>query len=206
MTIGQGLVTQPGTPSVLELWKQQLIVRIDRVLDDWEKESALQEFSDFKRVYWTDRWPDDQRFRQLCTQGKALSDIEKMKTELYRKALRYHPSAGTDGSAAVWSAELYDPQEGMTALTTNGIPPELIIDSERRQYALQHIDKRCIQWKTKVENLQWSLIDRLVADLPPEDKLTDGKLAVQMQKIAGALDERGYPLLPGVVNEYGKDQ
>ncbi|MEI7899527.1 MAG: hypothetical protein WCK89_04700 [bacterium] len=206
MTIGQGAASQAGAPSVLELWKQQLIVRIDRVLNDWEKESALHEFSDFKRVYWAERWPEDNRFRLLCRQGSALADIGTMKQALYRKALRYRPSSDAEGaSSPVWAAELYDPLAGEAPGATNAVPPELVIDAERRQYALQVIDERCRQWKEKVENLQWSLIDRLVADLSPEDRLTDGKLAVQMQKIATALDARGYPLLPGVINEYRKE-
>ena len=37
---------------VLEMWKQQIILRMDTVMNDWEKQAELGAFPDFSRVQW----------------------------------------------------------------------------------------------------------------------------------------------------------
>jgi len=207
ITIGQGLAIQNRGPVILDLWKQQLILRIDRVLDNWEKASGLPEFTDFGRVYWSGRWPDDSRFRQLCRQALELADLDKLKLQLYLNALRYRPTTTNEAGGYLGGGafDLYDPQVANAPANIAGLPPECIIDASRRQYALQHIEERCRQWNMQIEGLQWKLIERVVASMPAEDNLTNERLAVQMKNIVEALDKRGYPLLPGVRNEYTKE-
>ena len=103
------MATQDEGPVILELWKQQLILRIDWVLDKWEKESGLSMFPDFNRVQWNGIWPDDQQYQRLCANGKDLANIENLTLKLYHEALEYKPE---------------------------NISQELTIDEEGRQYAL----------------------------------------------------------------------
>jgi len=49
--VASSMMAQQDTgPAVMELWKQQIILRIDRILDDWESDANLAVFSDFSRV------------------------------------------------------------------------------------------------------------------------------------------------------------
>ena len=61
-----------------------------------------------------------------------------------------------------------------------------------------------MKWHERISGLQWEVVSRVVAGLPPEDALSDGQLAVQMRKISAALEARGYPLLPAVSAAYGE--
>lgn len=205
ITIGQGMSAQSQQQAVLDLWKQHLILRVDRTLDQWEKDSGLSQFPDFGRVYWEGRWPKDERFSQLCKKAKALADLEQMKATLYRESLNYQP-ATTNARAgdANWSVTLYDPLYSTAGVSSNSVPAEYRIDDARRQYALQYIEERCKRWNREIETLQWKLVDHLAAEVPVGDALTDAKLDVQMRNIATALEARGYPLLPTITHEYGK--
>ena len=208
ITIGQSLSHQDANreQAVLDLWKQHLILRVDRALDRWEKESGLPQFSDFGRVYWNNRWPDDSRFRGLCQKAIALGDLSKVTESLYREALAYRPSdTNAAGGGPLGATALYDPRYAIPGMNSNAVPPEFKIDDARRRYAFQYIEERCKRWTQEVEDLQWKMIDRLASELPPGDPLTDAKLDVQMKNIAAALESRGYPLLPGVSREYRKE-
>ena len=207
MTIGQNLSAQDQGPTVLDLWKQQLILRIDCVMADWEKESGLPSYPAFDRVAWSDRWPNDAGFQQACRKGLELADLEGFKGQLYRQALHYRPAgAATNAAAGGPVLDLFDPLEGAPPPGAERLPPEFRIDRERRAYALQYIEERCRKWRGHLEELQWSLVDRVLAATPAQDALTDRRLAVQMANVAAALEQRGYPLLPGVLNEYGKKE
>jgi len=206
ITIGQGMSNQTQNEAVLDLWKQHLILRVDRTLDRWEEKSGLPQFSDFGRVYWDGHWPRDDRFSQLCQKARELADLERMKETLYREALTYQPSETNEqaGAVANWSVTLYDPRYAAAGTASNSVPPEYRIDDTRRQYALHHIEERCKRWSREIETLQWKLVDRLASELPVENNLTDARLDVQMKNITSALEARGYPLLPGISHEYRK--
>ena len=207
ITIGQGLTQQQAsTPAVLDLWKQHLILRVDRTLERWEKDSGLPQFTDFGRVYWKNHWPADERFQQLCAKASALADLEKLQDTLYRESLGSQPSSNpTDRAGANWSVALYDPLYAPPGTTASSVPPDFRIDDGRRQYALEYIKERCQRWRREIEELQWKMIERLAAELPATDPLTSAQLATQMKNIAAALAERGYPLLPGISHEYRKE-
>lgn len=206
ITIGQGMTHQSQNPAVLDLWKQHLILRVDRTLDRWEKEANLPQFSDFGRVYWAGQWPDDDRFRQLCKKAGELADMEKLKESLYRDSLTFQPdtSSQQDGASPGLFVTLYDPRYAPPSLASNSVPPEFRIDDARRNFALQYIGERCRRWNRDIEDLQWKLLDRLASGLPAGDPLTDSRLETQMKNIATALESRGYPLLPGITQEYRK--
>lgn len=207
ITIGQGLSSQSNNPVVLDLWKQHLILRVDRALDQWERQSGLPQFSEFGRVYWSNHWPEDDRFRQLCHKAQELTDMEKLKEQLYRESLAYR-SAETNATGTTgmnWATTLYDPRYATPGTASNAVPPEFRIDDTRRQYAFQYIEERCKRWNRDVEDLQWKMIDRLASELSANDQLTDARLATQMKNITDALETRGYPLLPSVSHEYRKD-
>lgn len=207
ITIGQGMTQQQSaSPAVLDLWKQHLILRVDRSLDTWEKESGLREFSDFGRVYWKDHWPEDARFRQLCQKASALANLEAMKETLYRESLTYRPETNTTTrTGAGGITPLYDPRYAPPGMTSNSVPPEFRIDETRRHFALAYIEERCKRWNREIEDLQWKMIDRLATELPAADPLASSHLATQMKNITAALEARGYPLLPGISHEYRKE-
>ena len=204
ITIGQGVATQGQNAAVLDLWKQQLILRVDHTLNQWEKESGLAEFSDFGRVYWANQWPEDERLRQLCRKAQELANLEKFKETLYRDSLTCRPSSepGTTGPGQF--TPLFDSRFAAPGLSSNSVPPEFRIDDTRRLYAMQYIEERCKRWTLDIENLQWKLVDHLAAGLPAGDPLTDARLETQMKNIANALESKGYPLLPGITHEYRK--
>lgn len=204
ITIGQGLANQNQSPSVLDLWKQHLILRVDRTLDQWEKQSGLPQFSDFGRVYWTQRWPEDEGFRQLCQKARELADLERLKETLYRDSLACQPASEPGAQSPGQFIALYDPRFAAPDVSSNSVPPEFRIDDARRQYAYQYIEERCKRWSRDIENLQWKMVERLASELPAGDPLTDARLDIQMKNIASALESRGYPLLPGITHEYRK--
>jgi hypothetical protein len=206
ITIGQGLTNQSQNPAVLDLWKQHLILRVDRTLDQWEKQSGLPQFTDFGRVYWDHQWPADERLRQLCEKATALANLDKMKEDLYRQSLNCRPDPATQAGESGTSqfVPLYDPRYAQPGVTSNSTPPEFQIDDARRQYAFQYIEERCKRWNREIEELQWKLVDQLAAKLPAGDPLADASVEVQMKNIAEALETRGYPLLPGITHEYRK--
>lgn len=207
MMIGQSMASMDRGPVILDLWKQQLILRVEHVLKNWEKESGLSAFPDFERIRWNKQWPVDPDFQRLCSCGLDLADIEKMKLSLYRKALHYRPPASdSEQTQFAFLQDLYDPLEGDPPADADKIPSEFRINAQRREYALGYIEERCLKWKSRIENMQWGIIDQVVARLPREENLTDKRLSVQMKNISTALAEKGYPLLPAVANEYGDNE
>lgn len=204
ITIGQGMSTQSQNPAVLDLWKQHLILRVDRTLDKWEKQSGLPQFADFDRVHWTNHGPDDERFRQLCEKATELAEMEKLKETLYRESLSGAASSQSGEPSSGQFVTLYDPRYAPSGVNSNSVSPEFRIDDTRRQFAFQYIDERCKRWSRDIEDLQWKLVGRLASELPAGDPLTDANLDTQMKKIATSLEARGYPLLPGITHEYRK--
>lgn len=204
ITIGQGITNQNQNPAVLDLWKQHLILRVDRTLGQWEKQSGLSQFSDFGRVYWANRWPEDDGFRNLCQKASELADLEHFKEALYRESLTCQAASEPGTGNAGQFVALYDPRYAASGVSSNSVPPEFRIDDARRQYAFQYIEERCKRWSREIENLQWKLVERLASELPAGDPLTDARLETQMKNIATALEAKGYPLLPGITHEYRK--
>lgn len=203
MMIGQSVASYDNkTEMIMDLWKQQFIMSIDKVLEDWEKSSGILSFPVFDRVRWSSRWPDDENFRTLCTNGQSLADVKKMTIDLYLKVL----VTGSDaerGSGASWM--FYDPEVQKDVVKPAGLPSECIITADRRKYAVQYIEQRCLKWKAHLEDLQWRTVEHTVRLLPPGDSIADRDIVVQMEKLAGALTEKGYPLLPSVGQEYKHD-
>ena len=204
MHIAQSASAQNQGPVILDLWKQQLILRIDGVLDRWEKDSGLAALPDFERVLWSGAWPDDARFKQVCAKSSALAEPPAMAAQLYEQALRYDPSASdpTRTNATSYLVELYDPLSTIKPDHPESIPADFTITPERRAFALSYIEERCRTWKDQVENLQWSAVNRIAHSLPLQDGITEKNLQEQMKQLAQALDERGYPLLPSVIHAY----
>lgn len=202
ITIGQGMSQQGQNPAVLDLWKQHLILRVDRTLDQWEKQSGLSEFPDFNRVYWANHWPEDDHFRQLCKKATELAEMEKLKETLYRESLSAPPATQPGNASPGHFTALYDPRYATPGVASNSVAPEFRIDDARRQYAFQYIEERCKRWSREIEDLQWKLVGRLASELPAGDTLTDARLETQMKNIATALEARGYPLLPAITHEY----
>jgi hypothetical protein len=206
MMIAQSMSSQDQGPVILDLWKQQLILRVEHVLSDWEKESNLSSFPNFDRIRWDGQWPADPAFQKLCTGALELNSIEDMKLDLYRKALKYHPDTSSSTNTQFnFLQVMYDPREGAPPPNIDQIPPEFRIDAERRAYAIGYIDERCRKWKAQIEDLQWGMIDEVVAKLPDHENLSDRSLSAQMKNISTALTEKGYPVMNCISDEYGKD-
>ena len=176
---------QDQNPLVLELWKQQVILRVERVLNNWEKASNLTAFPDFARIQWHGSWPEDTRYQSLCLYARSLDNLDEFKLRLLKEALE------------------------TPVVVTNGAAPAAFdgrIDNERREYALAHIEQRCLKWKSRVADLQWASIERVLRALPIDDPLTDRSLEKQMNNLSGAFKQGGYPLMDSVVNEYHRKE
>ncbi len=204
MMIGLSLAGRDRGPVILDLWKQQLILRVDAVLGRWERESGLAALPDAERILWNGAWPGDARFQQLCQAGRALADLPGFARALYAQALRYQPDAGEPEADTrfAYLVQLYDPQSGVAVPDPDAVPPEFRITPERRAFALRIIEERGRQWSAHVENLQWSAVAHAARSLPLEASVSDASLPAQMKKLAAAFDARGYPLLPAVAHEY----
>lgn len=204
MTIGQSLAAKDKGPVILDLWKQQLILRVDSVMDQFERSSGLAALPDFERILWSGAWPEDARFKQVCQEGRQLSDLPRFSNALYEQALRYQPNAAEAGASNQFSylVQMYDPQSSVAVPDPAAVPAEFRITPERRAFAQRYIEERSRKWLAQVENLQWSMVERVARNLPIDDAITDASLQDQMKKLAGALAERGYPLLPSVAHEY----
>ncbi|MFA7157842.1 MAG: hypothetical protein WC299_00960 [Kiritimatiellia bacterium] len=176
---------QDQSPLVLELWKQQVILRVEQALNSWETRSNLAAFPDFSRIQWSGVWPEDPRYQALCRHARDLDNIEQLKLRLLDEALAA-PVTVTNGAAPVAF--------------------EGLIDEERRRYALAHIEQRCLKWKERVADLQWATVERVLSSLPLGDPLTDRSLEKQMNNLAGALQKGGYPLMNAVVDEYRRKE
>ena len=142
------------------------------------------------RVQWNGAWPQDQRFAHLCSNTQPLADVSALSSNLLEQALTYVPEGG-EGDVVLSYRELVEHY------------PEMELDGERLEFALGHIQQRCRQWKTHVEDLQWGVIGRCVAELPPGDEHLNRDPATQMVQVSGELESRGVQLLPSVRNEYG---
>lgn len=198
MIVSQSISAQESGPVILDIWKQQLILRIDKVMENWREDSQLAAFPDFSRIQWGEYWPRDSRFQQLCEKGLALNSIERMSTNLYYEALQYKPSGGGERTTAA----LYDPKAPFRPPKADEIPPQFRINDERREFAVKYISERCLDWREHLEMLQWSVVSRCAEELPMNDELADADIATQARKLADALAERGYPLLSSIVSEY----
>lgn len=206
MMIGQAAMMSEKDEGkvIIDLWKQQFILRIDRVLEDWEKKSGLAAYSDFDRVRWDGNWPADEGFKQLCVRGKALDDMELLKKDLYRDVLNYRP-AGDSGEGALVQWILFDPEIDKGAQKPDGLPAECVVDSAKREWAVRRIEERCVRWRAHMADLEWRMVDKTIRALPVDGEIMDKSLAIQMKNLAGALESHGYPLLNSVVMEYRRE-
>jgi hypothetical protein len=184
------MASSQQVPSVMDLWKQYLLMRIEAVAGEWEQDAGLQEFPSLDRVQWQGAWPHDRRFAHLCVSAQGLADVAVLSSNLLEKALVYVP-AGDDGELALSYKELIEHY------------PDMALDGERLDFAMDHIQQRCRRWQAHVEDLQWGVVGRCVTALPAGDKHLDRDLALQMAQISDELAARGVTLLPSVRNEYG---
>jgi len=201
MVIGQQMAEEEKGPKILDIWKQQLILRIDSLMNDWEKASYYNKFNDSSDITWQESYPNSEYLQTLCKNSKILDTIPSISTNFYIDALAYQPVSLASNDISGTLTILYDSELSDIPEDTE---EEYIISPDHRQYALSHIQKRCFMWKSKVENLQWDIIANIAAKQPIEDnEITDQELAAQMQKIAYALKIRNYPILNSIRTEYG---
>lgn len=191
-------------PRILEMWKQQLILRIDTVMDGWEKKAQFGAFPDFQRVHWDKAFPDDQRFADLCAKSLEMNDRKKLQDDLYNAALAYEPPAGEEETALQFIT-LYDPLARTQPDDPSMVPEDFVINGQRRAYALSYVTDRVSKWEEKVEGLQWAAVAQCADQLPLVDATdSDEGVSGQLLWVAEELKARGYPLLDSVVEEYGQ--
>ncbi len=196
LVIGQTMTAQEESPAILEMWKQQLIFRIDQVMDDWAVEAELPAFPDASRILWEGSFPGDARFQKLCEKSQELNKQDALQLRLYEEALLPDPDA--EGPLLV----LYDPLASVTPDDVSILPPESLITPERRAYALAHIADRMLQWRKQVEELQWTAISETAARLPLNESSQPVEAASELRRISKELSQRGYPFLDRVTQEY----
>ena len=194
-------------PVLLDLWKQQLILRIDRIFSLWEQDSGITTLSDLDRIKWKSGWPEDELLQNLFNKGLELGNFRELKKRIYNDALEYDPREhGESEETAELFKELYDPEAENPLTNGEDVTDDYRIDDKRRNYAKSYIGERCLKWKESLENIQWATVDKIVSTLPVDSEMTDRNLATQMNNISKALDDLGYPLLPSVIQEYSKNE
>jgi len=208
MIVGQTMANQDRGPVILEMWKQQLILRIERVLQDWEKEAQLPAFPDFGRIQWDGPIPGDERFQVLSRAALDLDRPESFALELYHRALRYRPPSDDPeaGHLQSYLLDLYDPSAPFRPDDADLIPPEFVITPERRAYALNHIADQLLRWERQIENLQWKVVAEASVRLPFETEMDEARVAAQMRWVAETLADAGYPLLRRVREEFERPE
>ena len=204
MILSQSMAVNDKGPAILDLWKQQLILRVDKVLENWERKSEYNAFPEFSRVQWQGNWPKDKRFLTLCTEAEALNNIGSLSSNLYFDALSYQPPTDNQSSndAPAYLFAIYDPEAPDAPPNAEEIPQEFRITPERREYAVGYINKRCLSWKQHIIDLQWSLVAACAERSPISEVWSDRELAAQMQKLSSTLQAKGYPLLLDLTEEY----
>lgn len=203
MTMAQVMSDRDRSATVLDLWKQQLILRMEHVLSRWERDMELATFTDASRIRWDGRWPADEAFQTLSLKSQMLAEPETLTDQLYREALQDF-GVDQDGRVEGMFFPLYDPEVHGDPPSDRLLHDDEIMTPERRAFARAYLSERQATWHDHVAALQWGLVSRVVENLPPEDALSDGRLTVQMRNLALALEERGYPLLPSVAQAYGE--
>ena len=191
-------------PRVLEMWKQQLILRMDTVMNKWEKQAELGAFPDFSRVQWKGAFPVDERFKSLCARAQEMDNRKNLEDDIYNQALAYTPPIEDEESASFF-VPVYDPDAKYQPKNADKISDEFVINEGRRAYAMRHIADRVSKWKEQVEGLQWAAVAQC-ADKMPLNALggSPDKISTQLTRVASEMNKRGYPLMNSVVEEYGK--
>ncbi|NBP79435.1 hypothetical protein EBU58_01675, partial [bacterium] len=152
-------------PRILDMWKQQMILRADTVMDAWEREAELGAFPDFSRIQWEGAFPKDSRFGNLCTKALELNDGATLQENLYDAALAYAPPVEDEGNAGLFFT-LHDPLARVQPEDPSQVTEDFIMDDERRAYAFGYIADRIAKWKEKVEGLQWSVVAKCADEMP----------------------------------------
>lgn len=189
--VAYNMLSQRDTgPAVMELWKQQVILRIDRVLDQWEADANLAVFSDFSRVQWQQAWPDDSRYQALCRKAQELNNPAALRAAILTSALASQKAATDDAMAAVVPEQDLVLQPG----------------SAEAAYAEDYITQRLAQWSDRIEELHWETVGHIARRLPlgPQAGVVDARS--QLHQIAVELETRGYPLITAVRAEYGAEE
>jgi hypothetical protein len=183
------LVSQRDTtPAVMELWQQQLIMRIDQALEAWEKEAHLEAFPDANSIEWAHAWPEDNDFKTLCNKANGLNEPAQLRDTILSSAL--------------------SDQKAATPKTIGALIPEsaTLTDSREMAYAATYIGQRIASWSDQIESLQWDTVARIATGLPLANGQTEANAGSQLRAIASQLDTRGYPLLNSIKNEYGNQR
>ena len=191
-------------PRILDMWKQQMILRADTVMDAWEREAELGAFPDFSRIQWQGAFPNDPRFENLCTKAQEMNDRATLQDNLYHAALAYAPPIGDEENAGLFFT-LHDPLARVQPEDPAKVSEDFVIDEKRRAYAYAYLADRMAKWKEQVEGLQWSAVAQCADELPLEDFGAGQEgVSAQLLRVADLLKGRGYPLLNSVVEEYGR--
>jgi len=169
-------------PAVMELWKQQVILRIDRVLAEWEAEAKLATFSDFTRITFSETWPDDSGYSQLCRKAQELNDRDSLQRSILAAALAHQ-------AEAIPGAVTTIVPEADLALKTG---------SAEAVYAEEYIAQRLAQWSDRIELLHWETIGAVAQKLPLGADARGADALTQLKEIANELDRRGYPVIATV--------
>ncbi len=178
---------QRVNPVVMELWRQQVILRAEQVLDRWERESGLVLFPDLAPVRWEGGWPADERLAHLFSQAGALNDAESLRERLVADVLQDPFSALADPLRAEADAMTAD-GEGFLQM---------------QSLAREIIGQRSRGWEEQIRFLQWELVAEVAASVPVTVETRAGDVRQEMQVLADALATRDYPLLDQVRGEFG---
>ncbi|MGA0369486.1 MAG: hypothetical protein ACO3N7_08555, partial [Kiritimatiellia bacterium] len=163
------MATSQQGPAVMDLWKQYLMVRIDAVTEAWVADSKLTLFPSADRIQWQGFWPVDSDFAHLCSVAGDLENPEELSDRLLAQVLSYVP-VGQVGDAALSYHALAERY------------PDMALDPARREFALEILMRRQAEWKSQIEDLQWSMLSRCLEKLPADDPHLHPDPGVQLRQ------------------------
>ncbi len=181
----------------LEVYKQILIRRIDRVCAATEQDWGLPVLPGVERVHFQDGWPQDAALQKLCRSGvDGLSDIQGLSARLYRQAIIHSEPPSHDG---VHFPAMHDPTLLPSTRALEVLPPGVAVDDAARAFALGYIERKCLKWRDQIEALQTEIVIHVISDRSADAIVADEDVNTAKRKLSVALAERGYQMLPNVL-------
>lgn len=195
---------------VRENLKQQLVIRIERILDKRKDTLCLGAFpiemkkgqpgaasgqSDMVQHFAANRegFPTDPRFKQLCHEAFAIFSsipLDQLVEQIYREALSLEIEA-----PPLYDAVYLPPPPGTDT------DPSTVVDAELRAWAQNElIQSRLREFRHHVEEVQReATLSVFHASRAVEQELSASDQAVVRAKILHAFEERELVLLPSAV-------
>lgn len=174
---------------VIELFRQQLIRKIDAACGQRRTALQIDLFPDFSRVRLQDGLLADPAFGQLCINAQAsFSKLDRLTLEIYSAALAHRE----EGVELMYDTVLFEgTAPDVNAANILGTSPEA---QEHREFALARIRERCLAWQEQVVGLQRQAILSFL-DSSAVGSVRATETEQLRHRLRAEFQLRGYPLL-----------